>query len=58
MEGKVDRLLCMSDDVGTLLAMTDLLVVASAFKELLLVVLEAFAAGLPVVATDAPGVAE
>ena len=52
------RLLGRSDDVGTLLAMADLLIVPSHFEGLPLVVLEAFAAGLPVVATAAPGVAE
>ena len=52
------RMIGHSDDVGTLLAMADLLLVPSHFEGLPLVVLEAFAAGLPVVATAAPGVAE
>ena len=56
--GGAVRMLGRSDDVGTLLAMADLLLVSSHFEGLPLVVLEAFAAGLPVVATAAPGVAE
>lgn len=56
--GGAIRMLGRSDDVGTLLAMADLLLVPSHFEGLPLVVLEAFAAGLPVVATAAPGVAE
>ena len=52
------RLLGHRDDVGTLMAMADLLLVPSHFEGLPLVVLEAFAAGLPVVATCAPGIAE
>ena len=56
--GDAVRLLGRVDDIGTLLAAADLLVVPSDFEGLPLVVLEAFAAGLPVVATAAPGVAE
>lgn len=52
------RLLGRRVDVGTLLAMADLLVMPSQFEGLPLVALEAFAAGLPVVATVAPGIAE
>ena len=56
--GGAVRLIGHSDDVGTLMAMADLLLVPSRFEGLPLVVLEAFAAGLPVVAAAAPGVAE
>lgn len=56
--GGAVRLLGCVDDIGTLLALADLLIVPSQFEGLPLVVLEAFAAGLPVVATAAPGVAE
>lgn len=52
------RLLGRRDDVGALLAMADLLLMPSKFEGLPLVALEAFAAGLPVVATAAPGITE
>ncbi|WP_425228064.1 glycosyltransferase [Sphingomonas sp.] len=56
--GGAVRLLGRSDDVGTLYAMADLLVMPSEFEGLPLAVLEAFAAGLPAAAAAAPGVAE
>ena len=56
--GGTVRLLGHRNDIGTLMAMADLLLVPSHFEGLPLVVLEAFAAGLPVVATAALGVAE
>ena len=56
--GGAVRLLGHREDVGDLLAVADLLLVPSQFEGLPLVVLEAFAAGLPVVATQAPGITE
>ena len=52
------RLLGARMDVADLMTLADLLVLPSAFEGLPLVALEAMAAGLPVVATDAPGNAE
>ena len=52
------RLLGRVADIGGLMGAADLLVSSSLFEGLPLVLLEAFAAGLPVVATDAPGQAE
>lgn len=52
------RMLGPRHDVSDLMALADLLVLPSAFEGLPLAALEAMAAGLPVVATDAPGNAE
>lgn len=52
------RMLGPRGDIADLMALADLLVLPSAFEGLPLVALEAMAAGLPVVATDAPGNAE
>ncbi len=52
------RMLGPRSDVPDLMALADLLVLPSAFEGLPLVALEAMAACLPVVATDAPGNAE
>ncbi|RZM35658.1 MAG: glycosyltransferase [Sphingomonas sp.] len=52
------RMLGTRSDVADLMALADLLVLPSAFEGLPLVALEAMAAGLPVVATVAPGNAE
>lgn len=52
------RFLGRRDDVGDLMAAADLLLLPSDFEGLPLVLLEAMASGLAVVATRAPGVAE
>lgn len=52
------RLLGQRHDVADLMGAADVLVLPSAFEGLPLVVLEAMASGLPVVASDAPGNAE
>jgi predicted dehydrogenase/glycosyltransferase involved in cell wall biosynthesis len=52
------RMLGTRSDVADLMTLSDLLVLPSAFEGLPLVALEAMAAGLPVVATVAPGNAE
>lgn len=52
------RMLGPRGDVADLMALADLLVLPSAFEGLPLAALEAMAAGLAVVATDAPGNAE
>lgn len=52
------RMLSNRSDVADLMTLADLLVLPSAFEGLPLVALEAMAAGLPVVATVAPGNAE
>ncbi|MEG8041890.1 glycosyltransferase family 4 protein [Sphingomonas sp. LR59] len=52
------RMLGTRGDVADLMTLADLLVLPSAFEGLPLVALEAMAAGLPVVATVAPGNAE
>jgi predicted dehydrogenase/glycosyltransferase involved in cell wall biosynthesis len=52
------RLLGHRDDLPELMAAADLLVLPSRFEGLSLVALEAMAAGLPIVASDAPGNAE
>lgn len=52
------RMLGNRSDVADLMMLADLLVLPSAFEGLPLVALEAMAAGLPVVATIAPGNAE
>jgi predicted dehydrogenase/glycosyltransferase involved in cell wall biosynthesis len=52
------RMLGIRSDVADLMTLADLLVLPSAFEGLPLVALEAMAAGLPVVATVAPGNAE
>ncbi|HXH15626.1 MAG TPA: glycosyltransferase [Sphingomonas sp.] len=52
------RMLGNRHDVADLMTLADLLVLPSAFEGLPLVALEAMAAGLPVLATDAPGNAE
>ncbi|WP_380781724.1 glycosyltransferase [Sphingomonas sp. R86520] len=52
------RMLGARNDVADLMTLADLLVLPSAFEGLPLVALEAMAAGLPVVATVAPGNAE
>ncbi|MET4665710.1 glycosyltransferase [Sphingomonas sp. PvP056] len=52
------RMLDNRSDVADLMTLADLLVLPSAFEGLPLVALEAMAAGLPVVATVAPGNAE
>ncbi|WP_242141055.1 glycosyltransferase [Sphingomonas sp. TREG-RG-20F-R18-01] len=52
------RMLGNRSDVADLMTLADLLVLPSAFEGLPLVALEAMAAGLPVVATFAPGNAE
>jgi len=52
------RMLGNRSDVADLMTLADLLVLPSAFEGLPLVALEAMAAGLPVVATVAPGNAE
>ncbi|MEG3163839.1 glycosyltransferase [Sphingomonas sp. PB2P19] len=52
------RMLGNRRDVADLMAMADLLLLPSAFEGLSLAALEAMAAGLPIVATDAPGNAE
>lgn len=49
------RLLGHRDDVADLMGAADVLVLPSTFEGLPLVVLEAMASGLPVVASDAPG---
>ncbi|WP_374945011.1 glycosyltransferase [Sphingomonas sp.] len=56
--GATVRMLGPRGDVPDLMALADLLVLPSAFEGLPLVALEAMAACLPVVATDAPGNAE
>lgn len=52
------RLLGVRDDVSELMAASDLFVLPSLFEGLPLALLEALQAGLPVVATTAPGTAE
>lgn len=52
------RMLGSCQDMPDLMAAADLLLLPSRFEGLSLVALEAMAAGLPVVATDAPGNAE
>jgi len=52
------RMLGNRGDIGDLMALADLLLLPSAFEGLSLAALEAMAAGLPIVATDAPGNAE
>ncbi len=52
------RMLGTRSDIADLMTLADLLVLPSAFEGLPLVALEAMAAGLPVVATIAPGNAE
>jgi predicted dehydrogenase/glycosyltransferase involved in cell wall biosynthesis len=52
------RMLGNRSDIADLMALADLLVLPSAFEGLSLAALEAMAAGLPIVATDAPGNAE
>ncbi len=52
------RLLGARDDLPNLMAAADLLLLPSRFEGLSLVALEAMAAGLPIVASDAPGNAE
>ncbi|MBJ6123284.1 glycosyltransferase [Sphingomonas mollis] len=52
------RMLGQRDDMPDLMAAADLLVLPSRFEGLSLVALEAMAAGLPIVASDAPGNAE
>lgn len=56
--GEHVRLTGAADDVAPLLAAADVLVSASLYEGLSLAYLEALAAGLPVVATDAGGTAE
>jgi len=56
--GEHVRLLGAADDVAGLLAAADVLVSPSLYEGLSLALLEALAAGLPVVATDAGGTAE
>jgi predicted dehydrogenase/glycosyltransferase involved in cell wall biosynthesis len=52
------RMLGQRGDLPELMASADLLLLPSCFEGLSLVALEAMAAGLPIVATDAPGNAE
>ncbi len=52
------RMLGNRGDIADLMTLADLLVLPSAFEGLSLAALEAMAAGLPIVATDAPGNAE
>jgi glycosyltransferase involved in cell wall biosynthesis len=56
--GEQVRLIGAADDVAALLAAADVLVSASLYEGLSLAHLEALAAGVPVVATDAGGTAE
>ena len=56
--GGTVRMLGARSDIADLMTLADMLVLPSAFEGLPLVALEAMAAGLPVVATDAPGNAE